>query len=72
MVRGQSGEREHHSRRGTEVRFGGAALDEAYGAVKRQRVRIGGNLQALCSPRLGSVSRSAGRPMNDNPDSKVR
>jgi hypothetical protein len=42
---GQSGEHEHHSGRGAEVRFGDAALDETYGAVKPQRVRIGGDLQ---------------------------
>jgi len=43
IVPGQSGEHEHHPGRGAEVRFGDAALDETYDAVKPQRVRIGGD-----------------------------
>jgi len=33
MVPGQSGDREHHSRRGAEVRLGDAAVDEACAAA---------------------------------------
>jgi len=51
MVPTLSGEHEHHARRGAEVRFRDAAVDEADGAVKLQRVRIGGDLQALRAPR---------------------
>jgi len=50
-----SGEHEYHARRGAEVRFRDAAVDEAGGAVKLQRVRIGGDLQALC-PRARKIS----------------
>ena len=37
--------------RGAEVCFRDAAVDEADRAVKLRRVRIGGDLQALCPPR---------------------
>jgi hypothetical protein len=46
----QSGDREHHARRGAELRFCDAAVDEAGSAVKSQRVRIGGHLQAFRTP----------------------
>ena len=42
MMPAQSGEHEHHARRGAEVRFRDAAVDETGSAVKPQRVRIGG------------------------------
>ena len=47
MVSALSGEHEHHARRGAEVRFRDAVVDETGGAVEPQRVRIGGDLQAL-------------------------
>jgi hypothetical protein len=51
IVPGQSGEREHHPGCGAGVRSGDAALDETYDAVKPQRLRIGGDLQALRAQR---------------------
>ena len=54
-----SGEHEHHARRGAEDRFRDAAVDEADRAVKPQRVRIGGDLQALC-PRAPAGYRRCG------------
>ena len=47
----ESAEHEHQARRGAEVRFRDAAVDEAGGAVETHRVRIGGDFQALCPPR---------------------
>ena len=44
-----------HARRGAEVRFRAAAVDEAGRAVNLQRVRIGGDLRALC-PRARKIS----------------
>jgi len=55
MVSAVSGEHKHHARRGAEVRFRDAAIDEADRAVKLQRVGIGGDLQAL-SPRARKIS----------------
>ena len=50
MVSRASGDRENHARCGTELRFCDAAAGETGGAVKPQRVRIGGHLQALHAP----------------------
>jgi len=50
MVPAQSGDRELHARYGAELRFCDAAVDETDGAVKTQRVRIGGHLQPLYIP----------------------
>ena len=46
----RSGDREHHARCSAEGRCGGPAVDETGGAVIPQRVRIGGDLQALSAP----------------------
>jgi hypothetical protein len=50
MVSAQSGDHELHARCGAEIRFCDAAVDETDGAVKSQRVRIGGHLQPLYAP----------------------
>src|SRR5689334_5783456 len=46
-----SAHREHHSRRGAKDGVGSAAIDETGGVVEPQRVRVGGHLQALHTPR---------------------
>ena len=50
MVSAQSGDRELHARCGAELRFCNATVDETDGAVKSQRVRIGGHFQPLYAP----------------------
>ena len=50
LVSAQSGDRELHARCGAELGFCDAAVDETDGAVKSERVRIGGHLQPLCAP----------------------
>jgi hypothetical protein len=50
MVSRESGDHEHHARCGAELRLCDAAVGETGGAVKSQRVRIGGHLQALHVP----------------------